>query len=397
MPYRLSLRWVVILVYMLASALAYLDRMVLAALAPDLLKEFRLSGTDYGFLLSAFSIFYAAEAPLAGLFLDRVGLRRGMAISVSLWSLASASRGLVGGFRELLGAMAALGIAESAVIPGSGKASAVYLRPEERAFGAAVNQIGLSLGGMAAPVLAGVVSVAYGWRATFLVTGILGFLWLPLWLLAVRKAPAVEMSSRASSVRISSMLQDRTFWGLIAANTLVMTGYSLWTNWTPLYLVQAHGLTPAEANLRYVWIPPIFAGAGGLIGAFLAFRLMRSGMEVHAARMRICRASGLLLLLAVLIPVAPGPGLATAMICLSSFGLLCFSVNLYSMPLDFYGAGRAGFGVAALTFAYGLMQTVYSPVVGRMVDSQGYALVWVTAAILPLAGYVVLRGTQPRR
>ena len=98
----IPLRWVVLIVVALSSALNYLTRQTLPALAPVLRSEFDLSNADYGFLLSAFSIAYAVSAPLAGWFIDRVGLNRGIIIAVTLWSLLGAGTGLVYGFLGLL-------------------------------------------------------------------------------------------------------------------------------------------------------------------------------------------------------------------------------------------------------------------------------------------------------
>src|SRR5690242_2097883 len=73
-------RWLVILIFGLSSVLNYLDRQLLAAVAPTLRQEFGLSNAEYGMLLSAFSITYMLMSPLAGLFVDRVGLTAGATI-----------------------------------------------------------------------------------------------------------------------------------------------------------------------------------------------------------------------------------------------------------------------------------------------------------------------------
>ncbi len=389
------LGWIVILVYTLSSSLNYLDRMVMAALAPELRREFTLSNSDYGLIVSALSLTYAAVSPLAGLFIDRVGLRGGIAVSVALWSLASMARGTVASFRGLLGWQAALGAAEAGGIPGAGKAVALYLRPEERALGAAMNQIGLSIGTVGAPLLVGWVSPLYGWRATFFITGILGFLWLPLWLLTMRRAAVLEGAARPDPPPVGAMLRDRRLWLLVSANILAMTVYSLWTNWTTLFLVQEHGLSQVDANRWFAWLPPLAASLGGLTGGWFAFRLMRAGWEVHAARMRVCQVGAVALLVTGVVPYMPGAALATAAICLSFFSITSVSVNVYMMPVDLFGAERSAFGVSALTFAYGLMQTVASWGFGTLIDRYGFAPVCALVALLPLAAVGLLRFTRP--
>ncbi len=79
---RIPLRWIAISVFLFSSMLNYLDRSLLAAVAPALKLEFHLTNQDYGKVVSVFSILYATVAPLAGLFIDHVGLNAGASIAV---------------------------------------------------------------------------------------------------------------------------------------------------------------------------------------------------------------------------------------------------------------------------------------------------------------------------
>jgi ACS family hexuronate transporter-like MFS transporter len=386
-------RWVVISVLILATALNYLDRQLLAALAPSLKSEFHLSNEQYGLVLLAFSLAYAAAAPAAGLFIDHIGLTAGMSLAVAGWSAAGMLTGLVTSFPALLVCRGALGGTEAAAVPAFGKANAVYLPPREFALGTAVNQIGISIGGIAAPLIAASFAAVHGWRSAFVVCGAAGLLWIPFWLYTARRIPPRFEIGDAPSPGTKGMLADRRFWGLVIANLLYMTMYTLWTNWTTLYFVEARGMTQADANARFAWIPPVFATAGGLAGGALAFRTIRAGGEPYSERMRICWISAILLLATAAVPVMPTAGWAAAAISFSYFCTLAMSTNVYAMPIDFFGPERAAFGVSALTFAYGLMQAAVSPLIGRMIDSYGFTSVCVSFSILPLLAVVVLHIT----
>ncbi|HSW49432.1 MAG TPA: MFS transporter, partial [Bryobacteraceae bacterium] len=271
------LRWVVIGVFVLSSALNYLDRQILAALAPLLREEFHLSSAGYGWVLAAFSIAYAACSPLAGLLIDRFGLNRGISVGVGLWSLAGVATGFVRSLPELVACRAVLGAAESSGVPAVGKALHKYLPAKERALGNALSQIGLSLGSILAPPLATLLALRYGWRSAFVLTGLLGFGWIPLWRWVSRKAPEVEPSGvRVKALR--PLLADRRLWGFVAANIVSMPVYTLWTNWTTLYLKDVQGLTLVKANLL-VPVPNFFAYAGGLAGGWLSLRWISGGVE----------------------------------------------------------------------------------------------------------------------
>lgn len=384
----MSLRWLAAGVLVLSTALSFVDRQVLAALAPLLKDEFHLSNEGYGYIVSAFSLAYAMFAPVAGLLIDRVGLNRGITAVVAFWSVAGVATGLTGGLASLLACRAALGAAESGGIPATAKGFALYLQPRERAMGTALNQVGITLGMMAAPLLVGWLATTYGWRAAFVATGIAGFAWIPLWWVTARRVPVPAPPAESGPATMPA--RDWRLWALAAANILMMTVYSLWMNWTTVFLVSTHGLTLAEANRQFAWVPPVFASLGGLSGGWLSMRWAKAGSGLYAARLRVCVVSAVLLTSTALVPLAPGAGLATALISVSFFMAVAMSANIYAMPLDLFGAGRAAFAVSVLTASYGLMQTVVSPLFGRMIDRYGFGPVCGVAGVLPLASLVLL-------
>jgi len=387
-------RWVAIGVFILASFLNYLDRQLLSAAAPIIKQEFGIDNQQYGWLMSAFSITYGASAIFVGWWLDRVGLNKGMMIAVGAWSLVSAGTGFASSFAMLLVCRAALGLAEAGAIPGFGKANATYLRPSELALGTGLNQLGLSVAGMAAPFLIGRYAAEFGWRSIYVGAGAVGLFWIPLWWwTSSRIRPERQQAPATSGQEPSGLLRDRRFWGLVVANVLCMTMYTLWTNWTTVYFVSAHGMTQQEANTQFAWIPPVFATLGGLTGGAIVFALMRRGFRTFEARMTVSWASSVIVLSTAFISWMPSASWATVLICASFFWVTAMSANVYAMPIDFWGAGRAGFGVAALTAAYGLMQAVVSPAIGLAIDRVGFNPVCVTLAILPLAACGVLQWT----
>jgi len=387
------LRWIALSVFVLSSSLNYADRLLLAALAPTIKDEFHLSNTGYGSVISVFSLVYAVSAPLAGWVVDRVGLNAGVTLAMTVWSLAGAATGFTRGLGGLVACRTVLGVGEAAGIPCTAKANGMYLGAEDLAFGTALNQVGITIGAVAAPLLVAGLAPVYGWRFPFVLCGILGFAWLPLWWFTTRRVPAHAAPSNTVLMPIAKILRDRRIWGLIAANALVMTLYTLWTNWTTLYLVQERHLSEIAANRNFAWIPPLAATLGGFCGGWLAFRAMRRGVAVHAARMRVCWISGIALLVTALVPLAPTSALAAAAISVSFFWCLAISTNLYAMPIDWYGAGRAAFGVSTITCSFGLMTAVISPAIGSVVDHFGFAPVCVAMAVMPLAGIAILHGT----
>jgi len=392
-PERFPLRWVAVGVFVLSSSLNYLDRQLLAALAPTLRGEFQWTNQQYGLVVSAFAIVYALVAPAAGWFIDRVGLNLGAGIAVAVWSIAGSLTAWTRSFSELLACRTILGAAEAAGIPAAGKASATYLEPRELALGTAFNQVGITLGSVAAPLIVAAMAPRYGWRSTFALCGALGFLWIPLWLFTAKRIPARPVENRSVTTHAWDVIRDRRIWGLALANVFVMMLYSLWSNWTTLYFVEERHLTVDQANRDFAWIPPVFATAGGFFGGVVTYRWIRAGMDVIRARMRICWISAVILLATAAVPLMPHPALAAAAISLSFFWTLAISTNVYAMPIDLFGPAHAGLGVAALTCSFGLMTAFLSPWIGSVVDRVGFAPVCVVLSAMPLVGVGLLRWT----
>jgi ACS family hexuronate transporter-like MFS transporter len=383
-----KLRWLAMSVFAIASLLNYLDRALLNALAPSIKAEFRLDDVHFGWIVSAYSLTYALTSPLLGILMDRAGLNAVIAAAVGIWSAAGAATGLSRGLTGLLGCRAVLGLGEAAGIPAVAKAGGIYLPPQERALGSALSQVGLSVGGVLAVLVGTPLALKYGWRFPFLVTGLFGLLWIPLWLAVSRKVPAAY-ENRAAKFTV---WWDPRLIALIAANILWMGLYSLWSNWTTLYLTEVQKLTLAESQY-YSWIAPIASNLGAFLGGWLAWRGIRNGRDPVAARLRVILLSAAGVLLTLTLPLAPNAGWAMAIISVSYFWTLAGSVNIYVIPVDLFGPERAGFAISALVFAYGLMQFVISPAIGYFAKTgQWSTAVWMLS-LPPMAAWGLLRLT----
>src|SRR3954447_20987809 len=173
-PRSTFVRWIPAATMLAVSLISYIDRNTLAILAPTILRETGLSGEQYGFIISAFSIAYCLANPIWGRVLDRAGLRRGMSVAVGCWTLASVSHAFAGGLWSFAAARAALGFGEGATFPG-GLRTVVQTLPKEKAGrGLAVAFSGGSLGAIVAPLIVTPIFQWWGWRAAFVCTGLIG-------------------------------------------------------------------------------------------------------------------------------------------------------------------------------------------------------------------------------
>jgi ACS family hexuronate transporter-like MFS transporter len=283
-----------------------------------------------------------------------------------------------------------LGITEAAGIPSSSKASATYLKPAEVSLGNAVQSVDITLGAIFAPLVVAAVMPFFGWRAVFVVCGALGLLWASLWWIISRSIPSTRPNS-APTFAVAEILRDTRLWSVIVGSTLVMTVYSLWMNWTTIYLVQEHHLTQLQANQYFAWIPPIFASLGGLAGGWWALRLVRNGESAVTGRLRACLTGAPILAVTAIVPFLPSVQLAIAGICISFFGCMLVVINLHVIPIDLFGVKRAAFSASLLTASFALVQIFLSPAIGAIIDRSNFAVVCTLLSALSIAGVTIVK------
>ena len=386
-----AVRWIAISIFVFSGVLNYLDRQILATMV-DIWRtrpDFPFTYEDYGLLLTVFSLAYAISSPIMGWFLDRVGLNRGISVSVFVWALASIGTGMVNGLGSLLVCRAILGVAEAGGVAAAGKAIGKYLLPRERGVGTAMSQLGLSLGAGLAPHFAVYFAYQHSWRWAFYTAGGLSLVWIPVWLLTSRAIPPFADDEDGHAVSFK-FIRDRRVPALVLANFLAMTIFSLWTNWTPTYLVKVLHLTPEEAR-NYSWIVPICGYFGAMLGGGLSWAFITRGVDPVAARKRVCVLASFALLGTMAIPLLSTPVLATIGMSFSFFCINAWSANMYTIPVDLFGAEGAAFGVGALLFGYGAMQTVISRPLAQVITDYGFAPVCITFAFLPLVAQLPMR------
>src|SRR5215472_6768815 len=165
------MRWVPALTMMLVSIISYIDRNTLALLAPTIKQQIGLTNEQYGYIISAFSIAYMIGNPAWGFILDRTGVFKGMAASVSLWTLASVAHVFARGLGGFATARAALGFGEGATFPGALRTVTQTLPQEVRSRGMALSYSGGSLGAIVTPLIITPVAAVWGWRGAFWFTG----------------------------------------------------------------------------------------------------------------------------------------------------------------------------------------------------------------------------------
>jgi MFS transporter, ACS family, hexuronate transporter len=390
-------RWIPALAMMLVSTISYIDRATLALLAPTILRETNMSGQQYGWIISGFSIIYLFANPIWGRWLDRIGLRTGMTIAVSGWTLASAAHAFASSFGGFALVRGLLGFGEGATFPGGMRTVIQSLPKHEQARGIGVAYSGASAGALLTPLIITPVALAWGWRAAFLFTGIIGALWLAVWSVVSRRPELSEPPQARASDVLS--LRDRRIWAFILINGLGMVPAAFVLYQAANYLHQALGLTQGAIG-AVLWIPAVGWEIGNLFFGWLVDQFAMHGMTRPAAVRRAMTLSAALALVIAAVPWmhAKGlvlAGLATGMFLSSGMAIPSLAYASYVFP-----ARNAGFVAGLASAALGAASTITMPIFGRLFDLGRYDLAFVMAAACPIAGYLFwlwLAAERPNR
>jgi len=389
----------------LVSLLSYVDRNTLALLAPTILHDVHLTGRQYGFAISAFSIAYMLGNPVWGRVLDRFGLRLGMTVAFSVWTLASVSHAFVWGFVALAAARTALGFGEGATFPAALRTVTQTLPVARRLRGIAVAYSGGSLGAVITPMLITPIALRYGWRGAFWFTGFAGLAWLCWWLWIsrrpeIRQAPAPAQAaqgaaSAAAPAPASIRLGDPRIWSFALLYGMGGLPLAFVLYGASLYLSQALARTQSQIGWA-LWIPPLGWEIGYFFWGWAIDRFAAHGDSLSGMR----RLQVLLLLLGL--PLAATAHMhsvaaALAAMCLAMFvaGGQIMAAMAYATRL--YSPRSHGFLAGVGAGAWSLVVALAMPVFGNLFDHHRYQAAFLLAAAIPVAGSLAWQALNLRR
>lgn len=293
-------RWYVCGFVFFATVLNYMDRQTLGIVAPLVQKEFELDNAQLGLLFSAFYVTYGVSVALIGEVIDRVSIRVSFALAIAWWSVATGLTALSRTFWQLFGFRMLLGIGEAGNWPATARLVSMYIPPHERTLANSIYMGGGSLGLVIVQPLLVWLSLAYGWRAGFMIIGGFSIFWIVAWLWWFRPenvrhlhrhdlAPDQQRGSWAEVLRLPR------FWGLIAASFFGNACLYFLMNWLPTYLVQDRGFQFNMALGGVVIVPFIGLDLGYIVSGFVVLRLSHRGMAVSRARRTVLIAAALLM------------------------------------------------------------------------------------------------------
>jgi MFS transporter, ACS family, hexuronate transporter len=398
-----GLRWWIAGLIFLATLINFVNRLTVSVLAPVLTAQLHLTATQFAGITNSFLVAYTASQALSGRLYDRIGNRRGFTISILVWSIASMLHAFATGLFSLNCFRFLLGLGEAGNWPGAAKVIAEWFPVRQRALGMAIFNSGTSLGSVIAPPLIISLQVRFGWQATFLAVGALGFAWLALWLAFYHQPDhhpritpeelALIRANRDPSppyrVRWTRLAKYRQTWAIVLARFCTDPVWWLYITWLPLYLFQVHSFSLKQIG-SFAWLPYVAADAGSLFGGWASGALIARGWPANRARKSVILLGTLCMSMGLLAARTHTAAGALSLIAIVLFGFQAWINNVQTMPSDWFpdravgsvaGLGGMGAGVGAI---------LLTQATGFIVDRWAYTPVLVLAGALPLAGTAVL-------
>lgn len=402
--FRHRVRGKVLLLLCAMYFITYIDRVNISTAAPDIRADLGLSATQFGLVLSAFSIPYAFFQLFGGILGDKFGARAVLTIVGALWAVATIVTGFAIGLVTLFAARLALGFGEGASFPTATNAMSTWLPRERRAFGQGIVHAFARIGNAIAPLVVAALIGLYDWRLSFYILGALSVVWMIFWAVSYRDRPGEHPKITQAELDELDTEQRRTTrppvpWAKLFVRILPVTfvdfcyGWMLWVylTWIPSFFHGSYGLE-LEKFALFSSLVLIAGVVGDMTGGLLSDALLRRTGSLKTARRGILVA-GLLGSFLFIIPTLVVHQLVLTTVCLAIAFFLLELTNpvLWSIPMD-VAPNHAGTAGGMMNTGFGIAGIVSPLVFGALIDATGdwVASFLFSAALLLVGGLTAL-------
>ena len=399
-----NLRWYIAGMLCLASTLNYLDRQTLSVLAETIQRELHLTTVQYSYITTSFLVSYTVGYAISGRIIDRLGTRKGYLIFLSAWSVANMLHALARTTLQLSFFRFILGAAQPANFPGGVKAVSEWFPIRERALAVGIFNSGTAIGSAIAAPVVSFIALYFGWRAAFVITGAIGFIWIAVWFAFYRLPQDHERISTEEremilgdtriedaitrTVPIGVLLRMKETWGCVLARVLTdPISYFLFF-WTPKYLQQERGFNLADLG-KFGWIPFAALAMGNLASGGIPRYLISRGWKISKARkatmLAVSCAMPLLCLTITQVESAP---LALAVMAAIMFGHSAWgNITLPAEVFPKRAVGSvSGFGGAL----GGLVGAVTQLTIGWVVQNVSFSPIFAVCSVMYLIAFALV-------
>lgn len=419
-----GLRWWVIGLIALAAVINYIDRQALGVLWPDIAEDmFPDRDADgrkevYAYITGSFIFFYAGGQALFGKIFDWIGTRIGFAISIGVWSIATALHALASGALSFAIFRSILGLAEAGNWPGAAKGNAEWFPTHERAFAQGIFNSGAAIGGIVAIPAIALMTIYFSWQMIFVVVGLIGLLWLIPWFVIVKAPPQFhpKISEEEKQYILSGqkveddkgqvveeynpttgqLLGHKQSWGVILASAAIDPIWWLFIAWIPIYLNGVYGMDVKTIGI-YGWVPYVGAMLGAWFGGLLAQNRIKAGWDVNKTRKWVITLGCIIMFPSFFLLMNPGSAtMAVIIMAVILFGFQTAIGNVQTLPSDLFGTGSVGTlsGIAGMGAKLGALGLTL--LVPMLTAGENYTPAFYVGAALTLIALLAIWVLIPR-
>ena len=402
-------RWIICALLFFAATINYIDRQVIGILKTTIHDEIGWSEVDYSWVVFSFQAAYAIGLLGVGRLIDRIGTRKGFSLAIIFWSAAAMAHALA---HTVLGFGAArflLGLGEAGNFPAAIKTVAEWFPKKDRALATGIFNSGTNIGALVTPLVVPMITIAWGWRAAFIVTGAIGFIWLVAWLLLYRRPEDHPALSKAELEYIQSdppdpvinipwrhLLPHRQTWAFSVAKFMTDPIWWVYLFWLPDFLHKRHALSLKDFGPPLV-VVYLMADIGSIGGGWLSSSLIKRGWTINAAR----KVAMLICALAV-VPIVFAAQTSNLYVTVVLIGLAAaahqgWSCNLFTTTSDMFPRRAVGsvVGIGGMAGAVGGM--MIARLVGEILERTGsYVPIFIIAASAYLVALLLFHLLSPK-
>ncbi len=407
-------RWMVVTLLFCATTINYIDRSVMGQLEPTIAGDLGWTNTTYGVINGVFQACYAFGLLLFGWIVHKVGTKKAYIISIITWSLSAMAHSLVRTTGGFIIVRSTLGIGEGGNFPTAIKVCAEWFPKKERALATGIFNSGANIGAVIVPIMIPIILSLYGWRASFLFTGILSLTWLAFWWARYEIPSRKKGLSKAEFDHIHSdnddvatvnekplswgkLIRIRQTWAFIVGKFLTDPIWWFFLFWLPPYFKDTFSLDLHKPGWPLV-IVYSSSTIGSIGGGFLSSWLIRKGWPVNRARRM-----AMLLFACCVVPIVSVRYFSSiwpvvALISLAAAAHQAWSANIFTTVGDMFPK-RAVSSVVGIGGMFGSVGGIFfQPLVGWILDyfkreqhiSLGYNLIFIICGSAYLLAWIIM-------
>ena len=402
-------RWVICALLFAAIAINYIDRQMIGILKPTLQHEFHWSEIGYSDIIFWFQFSYALGYIGFGRLVDKLGARIGYSVSITIWTAAHIAHAFVSTLFGFKMVRIALGVGESGGFPASIKAGTEWFPQRERAVATGLFNAGTNIGAILTPLIVPAVTLAFGWRWAFILTGFLSVIWLVVWLVMYREPRKNKHVGTAELAYIESdppdtsppiswlkLLGYRETWAYAVGKFLIDPIWWMFLFWLPDFFAKRYHLDLQSFGPPLVAVY-VLSDMGSIAGGWMSSTMIKRGASVNLARkltMLVCAIAVLPVMFAM---YANNVWLAVAIVGLATAAHQGFSANLYTIPSDVFPRHAVGSVIGIGGMMGGVGGMAMAKYTGLVLQYLGtYTPIFIVAGTVYLLAVAVVHILSPR-